>query len=583
MRLSLEPAVNPSICWRRPFRAVLWWLIVSFLIVFPPARPCLSDSGLQWPGTGGPAGLIGVDIKSYGAAGDGSSDDTEAFQSAAQDLRSSGKTLHIPPGVYKLTGGFTVSGFRLRGAGVYDWEKVTRFGSVLALGGALESSSDNVITIDNGGVVEDVVFFYPGQSATADRPLVTASGFVLSCSSKEGRRGCIVRNNWLVNVNYGIKNTDGWARIEGNFVNAMYTAFHDDNRVAEHYFRDNSVSYGIWLASINQKIRYFISRNATAFHLENSSAQFTDNTVFGVNIGIDIRGGFPFLSWTGGLIDGTRYPVNAAPGHGPGRLLMSNTTLMANVAGRPHSTRSEDVTLETSAITIGDPARPSDWLISNSSIGGSNGDVIKVTNTAGKAAVTLSVSNSKIVNPGRFAHSHIISVTRSSGVFANGDTITGSVSGAKAFVLKWDAGAGRLYVKNIAGTFRDGEAIAAGPSGAKAFWSSTTAAPYYHALLFDDRSGGSLMVNGCELLFQRYPWQRGIYVTNAGNVRIMGNHFESKVKTVQNALNVAAAERLVEQGNTSDMAGTDADVVLEAIRHRPVSGGSGWSRTVSGY
>lgn len=60
-------------------------------------------------GTGG-SGLTGVvNVKDYGATGDGSTDDTTAFTNAIAALSSTNNTLLIPPGRYKLTSQLSIS------------------------------------------------------------------------------------------------------------------------------------------------------------------------------------------------------------------------------------------------------------------------------------------------------------------------------------------------------------------------------------------------------------------------------------------------------------------------------------------
>jgi hypothetical protein len=68
---------------------------------------------------------IGVNVKSYGATGDGSTDDTAAIQAAIDSFGSggvlataNGGTLYFPPGLYKITGGLLIqqTGVRIVGA-----------------------------------------------------------------------------------------------------------------------------------------------------------------------------------------------------------------------------------------------------------------------------------------------------------------------------------------------------------------------------------------------------------------------------------------------------------------------------------
>lgn len=68
------------------------------------------------------AGTTVFDVRQYGAAGDGATDDTKAFQDALSAARAvpGGSTLLIPPGTYAVAQGLV----RLRGwaggSGVFD-------------------------------------------------------------------------------------------------------------------------------------------------------------------------------------------------------------------------------------------------------------------------------------------------------------------------------------------------------------------------------------------------------------------------------------------------------------------------------
>ena len=61
---------------------------------------------------------VGVDAQSKGATGDGTTDDTSAFQKALD----TGQDVVVPPGSYKITGSlsYTAAGQRIIGSGISD-------------------------------------------------------------------------------------------------------------------------------------------------------------------------------------------------------------------------------------------------------------------------------------------------------------------------------------------------------------------------------------------------------------------------------------------------------------------------------
>ncbi|MDB6008672.1 MAG: hypothetical protein JWL65_922 [Gammaproteobacteria bacterium] len=80
--------------------------------------------------TVGPFSSWGDVKKTYGAAGDGVTDDTPAIQRGLNDLGQPGKpqVLYFPPGTYKLTATLTLTGVQWRGSGNFRWGGVSLIG-----------------------------------------------------------------------------------------------------------------------------------------------------------------------------------------------------------------------------------------------------------------------------------------------------------------------------------------------------------------------------------------------------------------------------------------------------------------------
>lgn len=85
------------------------------------------------------ADVTAVSVKSYGAKGDGTTDDTAAIQAAISAVGTSGGVVFFPPGTYRITSALTVTtnGVTLEGAGV---------ASTIQSG----SATQDVILIGNG-------------------------------------------------------------------------------------------------------------------------------------------------------------------------------------------------------------------------------------------------------------------------------------------------------------------------------------------------------------------------------------------------------------------------------------------------
>lgn len=110
--------------------------------------PLADDMSIGW-----------INILNYGAAGNGSTDDTAAVTAAIAALPSTGGVLYFPPGTYKTSGGFTLQNpvtvlgmgaGGIGGSGTYDSvSKIT-----------CTSQTANLFTISSPNVIFDGLAFY---------------------------------------------------------------------------------------------------------------------------------------------------------------------------------------------------------------------------------------------------------------------------------------------------------------------------------------------------------------------------------------------------------------------------------------
>lgn len=511
----------------------------------------------------------GVSLDSYPGA-----DDDAKMAAAVADLTGTGRALRIPSRVVALTAPVVVEGFRIVGQGTYDWQQVTRWGSVFSLGGALNSSSSNVFTVSDGGAIEGCVFYYPSQVPNVSTPAITPSGYVIYIDGVVTQRGATVANNWIVNGYNCIKNDDGTSKITGNWICALNEGITDTQYLTEHHIAFNSIGFVNWFQSIGQPIRDYIGANAIAFRMIASAATLTANHVFGVRDGIRLEGPFPFLSVNGGIYDGCRFTIRGIAGCGNGELRCSNAYLASNTVVFGNNTTSAAVTLESNCVRFDDPTGGDvDLIFSGCKIGGANGHLFRVSAATGK--VNLVVNGNKIVNPGRFAHTLLIGVSGVTGTFQNGETVTSG--GASATFLKLDGST--MYVSSDTGTFVVAGTITGGTSGATATITSVTDGAVYYQINYNCPNG-DLTVNGNDFSFARYRFNGGILVQNAKDVRVAGNGFTSPFGTSREMLKIENARSLVEGFNTSDTTGSSfADLTIVAVTREPVAGTmSAWTR-----
>lgn len=125
-----------------------------------------------------------IDVKMYGATGNGSTDDSSAIQSAINAVSSNGGTVFFPCGNYYIKTGLTVSGknaWKLKGAGSTGWGTTSSCVNIES-----DQSGLVLLTIGNGstqymgGSVEDMSFRdISGTGAAAGGILLYAPSMTL--------------------------------------------------------------------------------------------------------------------------------------------------------------------------------------------------------------------------------------------------------------------------------------------------------------------------------------------------------------------------------------------------------------------
>lgn len=113
-----------------------------------------------------------VNARSFGAKGDGKTDDTQALQAALDAARSQGPVCFVPPGLYRLDGSLTVPpGVALRGASGGVPHSEQPIGTVLlAFGGRGQPDGAPLITLKPNAVVRNLTIHYPEQTLTNVAP-----------------------------------------------------------------------------------------------------------------------------------------------------------------------------------------------------------------------------------------------------------------------------------------------------------------------------------------------------------------------------------------------------------------------------
>lgn len=267
-----------------------------------------NNSGATWTdiGSGGGGTDLGLNnVKSFGAVGNGSFNDTVAINAAIADSNITGRPIYFPPGVYIVTSALTpirTSGVRVYGAGAYA-SKIYAYGNFdlftfstngLGVGKLQGSGLINIgIFAENmtGGhvMVIDFVWYFGVEDVFVNNPYQLA----------------FIRQNtnvWFQNVH--VENTrgsycvrwygDGQSRNGEsdrsdviNFISCVLTA---------DYYPNNTTTNLIWMDGFVQTLQFHklqLLRGARAFYCSNSPGLPLGNAPFGI-IGSDLEAEFSY-------------------------------------------------------------------------------------------------------------------------------------------------------------------------------------------------------------------------------------------------------------------------------------------------
>jgi hypothetical protein len=90
---------------------------MTFSTSAPPTSPPTATPPPSSSGGSVPAPPNAINVQSYGAVGDGQTDNQGALQNAFNAAQSAGRPVYIPPGTYNHSGVLTANGIKIQGAG----------------------------------------------------------------------------------------------------------------------------------------------------------------------------------------------------------------------------------------------------------------------------------------------------------------------------------------------------------------------------------------------------------------------------------------------------------------------------------
>jgi hypothetical protein len=249
-------------------------------------------------------------VTDYGAAGDGQTDDTAAFQEALDAARDAGGgTVHVPAGNYFFTGRLSVpSAVTLAGI----WQSVPAHNGIrnpglpkptddgttlLVTGGAGREDDPAFITLNTNSTLKGVVLYYPEQNVDDEpRPYPWAVAMrgknpaVLAVEMLNPYNGIDATKN----ERHLIRDVHGQPLRRGILVDAIY----DIGRI-------ENVHFNPWW-SMKPKLFQWQMENGEAFIFGKSDWQYVHNTFcFGYKIG------YKFIRSQAGVCNGNFLGIGA--------------------------------------------------------------------------------------------------------------------------------------------------------------------------------------------------------------------------------------------------------------------------------
>ena len=231
-----------------------------------------------------------LNVRHFGAKGDGQTDDTAAFQKAMDAMaKAGGGTVMAPRGAYFFAGhlhvpaAVTLSGIwqsvpahnGLRDPGL---PKPTDDGTTfLVTEGAGSEAGPAFITLNTNSTLKGVVLYYPKQKpddVPSPYPYAIAMRGQESRGARRGITQSLLRDRCFANERHLIRNVQGQPLRRGVFVDAIY----DIGRI-------ENVHFNPWWSNSPKLVAWQMA-NGEAFIVARSDWQYMLNTFcFGYNVG----------------------------------------------------------------------------------------------------------------------------------------------------------------------------------------------------------------------------------------------------------------------------------------------------------
>jgi hypothetical protein len=229
-----------------------------------------------------------INVRDYGAVGDGSTDDHRAFAAAVSAGR--GRRIWIPKGNYRINadaGSITLEEVDLVGEGVLDGAtgSIDR-GANLWITGTRYSP----FKVRRGTSVMGLGIFYPGQrDSPAPQPYPPTFTFDFTNGAVQfvNFLRVVVYNAWeFIEIDDAGGNV-GHVEITGNYICALRRGIYLRRNTEHLRIERNNFTFSHWLQGTEAGIRGYMRANAVAVQADESDGlEFVDNLIFGYLTGL---------------------------------------------------------------------------------------------------------------------------------------------------------------------------------------------------------------------------------------------------------------------------------------------------------